>query len=171
MVNPLIILTIIGVVIGGIWAGISSVVYDANGTAKIPFLSFIPKFPIDFNALANPTPTNATLNATYDWQKLFVENPLQTILSDLGHITTSVINYISSPMQWLFTFLVHWFCKTCVLPNYTGLLISILIFFVFLFFTYETIISIVGKVTVIGLVIISLLLLLVVLLSFFGVIH
>jgi len=171
--NPLIILSVIGIVVGGIWAGISSLLYGSSDSANVPFMSFIPKFPIDFSQLTNhQVPINITDNQTsYDWQKFINDNPLQTILSNLGNISSSVINYVSSPMQWLVTFLVHLFAPNAVLPSYFGMILTLLIFLVFLYFTYETILHIVGRIAVIALIIVAMIISIVIVLSVLGVLH
>ena len=163
--NLWIILGVIATVLGGAWAGVSNVAYDANGQLVQPWLAWVPRFP---SASGAPAQT-VDGTAMYDWSQFIGTNPLQTVVTDIEHVGSEIMSWLSGPLQWLFVFIVHLACPTCILPPFTGMLVSVLIFLVLLFFTYEWLIGFVGKFTVIALVIVSLIILLVITLAWFGV--
>ena len=165
IMNLWIILGVIATVLGGAWAGVSNVAYDANGQLVQPWLSWVPRFP---SASGAPAQT-VDGTAMYDWSQFIGTNPLQTVVTDIEHASGQIMDWIAGPLQWIFVAAVGLACPTCQLPAYSGLLISVLIFLIMMFFTYEWLIGFIGKFTIIALVIVSLIILLVVMLSWFGV--
>lgn len=183
--NPIILAIVLAGIASAIWAGISGLIYsNPTSTAPnpepyifnipVPFLKVIPKFPIDFNQIFNkqPIPNNSTSSIpSYDWLKFLKETPVTGILNYIGGGIDSIVTWISSPMQYLFTVFVHAMCPNCVLPPYFGILVTVLILLIFFYFGFETLMHLIGRIGIVALVVIASLVFLVVTLSVLGILH
>ena len=170
--NPFIILAIIGTVVSVIWAGVSSVVYSATGV-NIPWLSFIPKFPLDFSSatIPNPSLNNTDSLPTFDWGKWIKDAPISGFVDYVTGGVASIIDWLSSAFQYLFTILINFLNPNTTLPSYFGLIVVIFLFIIFFYFSWGAIWELINRIGIIILIIVVIIIVIVVVGVMTGVIH
>lgn len=149
--NPLIILSIIGMLITGAWAGISGAVYNSNGNANIPWLSFIPKFPIDFSSASVPT---NTINSSLPIGEWVSSAPTNDIMNSIWNGTSGILNWLTNIMTSIVAWIIHLVAPSVVIPSYLGPIIFWLLTLLFIFLAWSRLESLIIKIITVALIII-----------------
>ena len=152
--NPLIILAVIGMIIGGIWYGASSLIYNADGTVKIPFLSFIPRFPIDFSQTEIPKPSLNDTNNTLPIDDWVATAPTQEIWENIWDGTRGILEWLTNIMTGVVEWVIHLVSPSTQVPPYLATIIFWLIILLFIFLAWTHLESLIIKIITIALIIV-----------------
>lgn len=152
--NPLIILAVIGMIIGGIWYGASSLIYNADGTVKIPFLSFIPRFPIDFSQTEIPKPSLNDTNNTLPIDDWISTMPMNEIWENIWDGTHGILQWMSNIMTGVVTWVIRLVSPSTQVPSYMATIVFWLIILLFIFLAWTHLESLIIKIITVLLIII-----------------